>query len=30
MGPILKKSLADFEVFYRVYRSVLVETGELA
>ena len=30
MGPILKKSLADFEVFYRVYRRVLVETGELA
>ena len=30
MGAILKKSLADFNTFYSVYRSVLAETGELA
>ncbi len=30
LGAILKKSLADFELFYRVYRSVLAETGEVA
>jgi ActR/RegA family two-component response regulator len=30
MGAILKKCLADFETFYRMYRSVLAETEELA
>jgi hypothetical protein len=30
LGPILKKSLVDFESFYAVYRSVLAETGEVA
>ena len=30
LGAILKKGLADFELFYRVYRSVLEETGEVA
>ena len=30
LGAILKKGLADFELFYRVYRSVLAETGEIA
>lgn len=30
LGAILKKGLADFELFYRVYKSVLVETGEVA
>ncbi len=29
-GAILKKGLADFEALYRVYRSVLAETGEVA
>jgi len=30
LGAILKKGLADFELFYRVYRDVLAETGEIA
>lgn len=30
MGPILKKGLADFELFYRMYKNVLAESGELA
>jgi ActR/RegA family two-component response regulator len=30
LGAILKKSLADFEIFYRVYKSVAIETGEIA
>ena len=30
LGVILKKSLVDFEMFYRVYRTVLAETGKLA
>lgn len=30
LGPILKKGLAEFEVFYRTYRNVLAETGEIA
>ena len=30
LGAILRKGLADFQMFYRVYKSVLVETGEVA
>ena len=30
LGVILKKSLTDFERFYRVYRTALAETGEMA
>ena len=30
LGAILKKGLADFELFYRVYRDILAETGEIA
>lgn len=30
LGAIFKKSMADFELFYKVYRSVLAEIGELA
>ena len=30
LGAILKKGLSDFERFYRVYKSVLAETGEIA
>jgi len=30
LGPILKKGVADFQLFYRVYRDVQAETGEMA
>ena len=30
LGAILRKGLADFAVFYRVYKTVLAETGEVA
>jgi hypothetical protein len=30
LGAILKKGFADFELFSRVYGSVLAETGEIA
>ena len=30
LGAILKKGLADFELLYRVYRSVLADSGEVA
>ncbi len=28
LGPVLKKGLTEFETFYRVYKDVLVATGE--